>query len=373
MASLALVSIFLTAGIAFARPVTAVWDRNTDGHTVGYRLYYGPSSGSYSIQIDVGNAVSHPLNLIPGIPHYFIVRAYNAAGVLGASSNEFPVTLPNGAPVLLNPGNLTVPPGAVAFHFSASDPDGDTLIYTATGLPGTVTLNTGTGAVSGSLSAGTYRVTATASDGNLQSRQSFTITVQAAGGGGGGNPCSAPGAPTLRAPSVTGNYVSLSWSPPGSGAAPTSYVLSVGTAPGLANLAVIEAGLAMSIGGALPDGTYFVRAMSRGACGDSIASNEVSFSVGAAVPGAPAGLAFQKAGNVVRLTWGAPASGSSPTAYVIEVGSAPGLANLLVYNTQSTARTIIATAPSGRYFVRVRALSGLGVGAASNELDVSVP
>ena len=54
--------------------------------------------------------------------------------------------------------------------WSASDPDGDALTYSATGLPSGLTLNTATGLISGTLSpasAGTHQVAVTASDSSL--------------------------------------------------------------------------------------------------------------------------------------------------------------------------------------------------------------
>jgi hypothetical protein len=49
----------------------------------------------------------------------------------------------------------------------------------------------------------------------------------------------APSAPTLAPANVTSNIVSLSWTPGATGCPPTSYALVAGTAPGLANAAVM--------------------------------------------------------------------------------------------------------------------------------------
>jgi Putative Ig domain len=65
-------------------------------------------------------------------------------------------------------------------QLAASDPDGDVLTYAATGLPPSLTVNGTTGLMSGTLSiasAGTYSVTATASDGTLSRNKTFTWTV----------------------------------------------------------------------------------------------------------------------------------------------------------------------------------------------------
>jgi hypothetical protein len=69
---------------------------------------------------------------------------------------------------------------AVSFVVSATDPDGDTLAYAATGLPPGLTIVATTGAIGGYLSftsAGTYHVTVTVFDGTLSASQSFTWTV----------------------------------------------------------------------------------------------------------------------------------------------------------------------------------------------------
>ncbi len=65
-----------------------------------------------------------------------------------------------------------------------------------------------------------------------------------------------PGAPTLNAPQVTGNTVTLSWAP-GAGAAPTSYVLAA-RAPGGALIGTVPlTGTSITIPG-VPSGTYLL-------------------------------------------------------------------------------------------------------------------
>jgi hypothetical protein len=69
---------------------------------------------------------------------------------------------------------------AINFDANASDPDGDVLTYSATGLPAGITINAATGVVSGTLasgSAGVYPVTLTVSDGALADHDTFTWTV----------------------------------------------------------------------------------------------------------------------------------------------------------------------------------------------------
>jgi hypothetical protein len=73
-----------------------------------------------------------------------------------------------------------VPSNDVALQLVAMDPDGDSITYSATGLPAGVSINTSTGLISGTLtpaSAGTHSVTVTASDASQSSNQSFTWVV----------------------------------------------------------------------------------------------------------------------------------------------------------------------------------------------------
>jgi hypothetical protein len=70
----------------------------------------------------------------------------------------------------------------IALQLVGSDPDGDSLTYTATGLPASLSLSPTTGLISGMLSSanvGSYQVTVTASDGRVSISQTFTWTVLA--------------------------------------------------------------------------------------------------------------------------------------------------------------------------------------------------
>jgi hypothetical protein len=75
-------------------------------------------------------------------------------------------------------------------------------------------------------------------------------------------------------------------------------------------------------------------------------------------------------GTTVTLQWSHPQPGDV-LEYVLEAGSAPGASNL--YNASVGAATSLTTsAPSGVYFVRVRARGPLGVGAPSNEVTFAI-
>src|SRR6202041_2288588 len=98
-----------------------------------------------------------------------------------SQSFTWTVTNVDRAPVLSAVANRTDAENAtISLALVATDPDGDVLTYSATGLPGGISVNPSTGLLSGTLSytsAGTYPVTVTASDGTLAASQSFTWTV----------------------------------------------------------------------------------------------------------------------------------------------------------------------------------------------------
>jgi hypothetical protein len=104
-------------------------------------------------------------------------------------------------------------------------------------------------------------------------------------------------------------------------------------------------------------------------------SVEVMVAVGGvpAPPTAPAELSSSVSGSTVTFTWSPPFSGT-PTSYVLEAGSAPGLRNLAVFDTGSPATTLaVPGVPRGAYYVRLRGRNAQGVGLASNEHVVVVP
>jgi hypothetical protein len=85
-------------------------------------------------------------------------------------------------------------------------------------------------------------------------------------------------------------------------------------------------------------------------------------------PGSTSPFSFSQSGAFVVLVWAAAAAAHD---YVIEVGSAPGLSNLLVQGLGAT--TSIGTfAPPGRYYARMRGRNACGMGPASNEIVVTI-
>ena len=86
------------------------------------------------------------------------------------------------------------------------------------------------------------------------------------------------------------------------------------------------------------------------------------------LPGSAAPFTFSQSGAFVVLVWAAAAGAAD---YVIEVGSAPGLSNILVLPL-GAATSISTVAPPGRYYARIRARNACGSGPASNEIVVTI-
>ncbi len=109
-----------------------------------------------------------------GTLHYIAIRATNAAGASPYSS-EVSFSVPGFMPPL----KQSSPAGAAitALNLSVSDPDGDTLTFTHTGLPPGLSLNGSTGRITGTPSAaGTYNLTVFVGEGLVTVSRSFVWT-----------------------------------------------------------------------------------------------------------------------------------------------------------------------------------------------------
>lgn len=76
--------------------VTLAWDQNLDPNAVGYNVYYGTASHTYTNMIHVGKVTSATISsLVTGVTYYFAATSYDAAGSQGDYSNEASYVVPS--------------------------------------------------------------------------------------------------------------------------------------------------------------------------------------------------------------------------------------------------------------------------------------
>jgi predicted phage tail protein len=211
------------------------------------------------------------------------------------------------------------------------------------------------------------RVRAVNAAGSSPPSNELTLTMAAAG-------VSPPEAPTGLQAFMQDGLLTMTWLQPNRGGPATGWVVDAGSASGLTNIGSVPVtGRSLTFPG-VPPGFYFLRVRATNGALSSPASAEILVVVGGvpAPPPPPNFTSHTVSGSTVTLNWTAPASGS-PTSYVIEAGSAPGLSNLAVANTGSAATTIsFSGVPPGTYYVRLRAVNAIGTSIVSNERTITV-
>ncbi len=125
--------------------------------------------------------------------------------------NVAPVLNTAVTPTLTSPGNRSTAAGtAVSLSLAAGDPNGDVLRYSASGLPAGLSIDSGSGLISGTPTApGTYGVTLAVSDGYNSTSAAITWTIT-------GTSTLTLADPPAAAPSVSGSAASFSASASGS-------------------------------------------------------------------------------------------------------------------------------------------------------------
>jgi hypothetical protein len=161
---------------------------------------------------------------------------------------------------------------------------------------------------------------------------------------------------------------SLEW---GSAIGASGYLIEAGSRPGAADIATLDMGSRLRLDTDAPPGRYHVRARGVNSCGRGAASNEVVLTVGDPPPDPPASLTVQVSGRTATLSWPAPGTGTIPTFYQLEAGTAPALANVAVARTVD--RSLVATdVVPGSYYVRVRAGNASGLSPPTADVPVTV-
>ena len=178
-------------------------------------------------------------------------------------------------------------------------------------------------------------------------------------------------APQNLTSTVNGTTVTLTWS--SSAGAVTGYVVEASVLPNgplVASLPVAATSVTVPN---VPLGVYFVRVRALNGGIASPPSNEVTVSVtggtGCPAPPLPPQLIVRAVGPSVTLNW-ASTGGCAPSSYVVQAGSAPGLADIAQVNV-GAQNGLSAVAPTGTYFIRVVGTNAFGA-ATSDELTARV-
>jgi hypothetical protein len=162
--------------------VTVAWGPSTDPTVVGYNLYYGEASKTYTNMVAFGNVTNVTvLGLLAGAEYFFAATAVDSVGLESSFSNEISYLVPGGS----------TNPAAPAITAFAANPlvisagQSAVLSWMVTGTPApALSIDNGVGTVSGSstvvapATTTTYTLTATNSSGATTAQT--TVTVAAA-------------------------------------------------------------------------------------------------------------------------------------------------------------------------------------------------
>jgi Zn-dependent metalloprotease len=202
----------------------------------------------------------------------------------------------------------------------------------------------------------TYRAVTSVGPGNIA-----TVTIT-----------TAPPPPTgLHAASIVGNTVTLRWTPPAAGPAPTGYVLEGGVSPSQVQASIATGSTAPIYTIVAPTGSFYVRMHALSGAGRSAASNEILIHANLPVPpSAPVNLLGLVDGNTVALAWLNTFAGGAPSGVLLDV-SGPVTTTIPLGATESIQ---FASVPEGAYTLRVRARNAAGVSSdSSNTMTLTVP
>lgn len=185
-----------------------------------------------------------------------------------------------------------------------------------------------------------------------------------------------PGPPGGVAISLSAsNVATLTWTRPGFGSTPASYVLEVGTVSGATDIGRFSLPATFRLNANVGPGTYVVRMRGVTAAGEGLPSPEVFLTVpsgSCSPPSAPVLSTLVRNGPFLMVPWTPPATGQAQ-AYNVVAGTSPGAADIAVLQVGPSSSLSIAAPPGGIYHVFVQALSTCGPPANSNVVTYVEP
>ncbi len=281
--TLALIILSTLNTLAFAENATLTWNPNTESDLSGYKVYYGTSSGSYGLPIDVGDTTTHSLSgLGSGTTYYFAVTAYDTSGNESGFSSEVNKSFPSTdttAPVISGTaaGSITTSSANISWTTDeASDTQiqyGTSTSYDSSTTADSTLLTSHNGTLSG-LSASTlyhYRVLSRDAAGNLATSGDNTFTTLTP-------PDTTPPAISgITSTSVSATGATISWTTDEASDTRIEY----GTTTSYGALSSLDSNLLTShsqnLNGLLASTTYHYRVLSRDAANNLASSGDNTF------------------------------------------------------------------------------------------------
>jgi hypothetical protein len=172
------------------------------------------------------------------------------------------------------------------------------------------------------------------------------------------------------ATSIAGNLVTLHWTAPPNGTAPTGYVLEGGLNPGEVLASIPTNSAAPTFMFAAPSGAFYIRVHAVAGTLRSPPSNEIQIFVNVpAAPSPPSDLRGLVNGTDIALSWTNTFAGGAPTSLWLNVtGAITAMLPLPMGEAFSYANV-----PLGTYTLSVVAANASGVSAPSNEVTLTFP
>jgi hypothetical protein len=323
MRSFQLSSCFVSAALCLAlasqvdaASLSVAWDPPTDNVTAGYTVFYGTAPGVYTSQVNAGMVTERVIEgLAEGVTYYFAVQAYSSTGAFSDLSIMVEGTTPT----------------------TSTSPKGK---------GGSGKTRPGKGKPAANISDGTYiDIEWMAETGDAVSESATAST----GAEDGATPEAAAG-----------------------------YRVEVGTLPGDTSYSAVTRNLSVRFDMTdLPAATYFIRVRPFVGTTYLPPTEEVHVSperpvaagtpanpggpIGPCVvtPSAPRQLHAGAKGAAVSLNWQR-GSGEPPAGFFLQVGTMPGLQDVLTAHFEGNVRGVTAMASPAAYALRLSAVNECG-------------
>jgi hypothetical protein len=279
------------------------------------------------------------------------VTADDGRGGQGTATFNWTINPANASPVVTNPGNQSSRIGvALSLSIVATDANGDTLTYSATGLPAGLSINPTTGLIAGTpTTAQTASVIVTANDGHGGAGSAtFTWTVFA------------NSAPVVTNPGNKSGTVGLAVNLQIVATDANGDALTYG-ATGLPNGLSISSTTGLITGTPTTAQTRTVTvAANDGYGGSGSATITWTISNDTQVPSAPSNVKANATTGQIRVTWTASTDNVGVVRYNVHRSSSGGTLGPQIGTSTTTSYTDTTTVAGTKYVYRVKAADAAG-------------